>query len=271
MILLDGEKIAREIRVKLKERTSSVKLGLSVVQVGNNPVSTKYIEVKRQIAEDLGVSFFLHHFPASISENDLKEAIQKIAEGSRISGIIVQLPLPSTMNMQSVLDAVPFEKDVDVLSSAAFESFASGNSSILPPTVCAIATLFSEYGIEVSGKNVVVVGAGRLVGVPLVAWFKQKGVNVKVVTSSTQNIKELTKLADIIISGVGKANLITGDMIKEGAVVFDAGTSVEDGETKGDVDFESVSRVAGYIAPVPGGVGPLTAVCLFKNLLKIGQ
>ncbi|MBI2577322.1 MAG: bifunctional 5,10-methylenetetrahydrofolate dehydrogenase/5,10-methenyltetrahydrofolate cyclohydrolase [Candidatus Wildermuthbacteria bacterium] len=269
--ILSGERIAKEILQQLKTEITPNTLGISVVQVGKNAVSDVYIQKKKKEAEGLGIRFFLYHFPETIAQKELQYGLEKILESSRTGGMIIQLPLPSHLPMQEILDLIPPSRDIDVLSSEAFGRFVLGNSSILPPTVAAVQSLLETYSIEVRGKHVVIVGAGRLVGLPLSIWFMQQKATVTIANRSTKNLAEITKQADILISGVGSAGLITGEMVKEGVVIIDAGTSVESGETTGDVDFESVEPKASFITPVPGGVGPLTVAHLFSNLFILPQ
>ena len=269
--LLSGERIAKEILEQLKTEISPNTLGISVVQIGKNAVSETYIQKKKKAAEALGIRFFLYHFPETIGKGELQDGLEKILESSRTGGMIIQLPLPSHLPMQEILDLIPVYKDIDVLSSEAFGKFALGILPILPPTVGAVQSLLETYSIEVRGKHAVIVGSGRLVGLPLSLWFMKQKATVTVANRSTKNLAEITKQADILISGVGSARLITGEMVKEGAVVIDAGTSVESGETMGDVDFESVEPKASYITPVPGGVGPLTVAHLLQNLVILSR
>ena len=264
--ILSGEKIARQILSNLKKKKARRKLSLIVVQVGGNKVSLKYVAEKEKAAKELNVSFRLVNLSLNISQTKLEQEIKKMGKDKKVSGIIVQLPLPRHFNTQRVLDRIPKEKDVDVLSSVSFSDFALGLLPILPPTVGAISLLLKKAKKNLVGAKVVVVGAGRLVGLPTALWLTQQGASVLMVQKGTRNIPQIIAKADIVISGVGKPGLITGKMIKKGAVVIDAGTSVEGGSTKGDIDFKSVSKKAGFLSPVPGGVGPLTVACLFKNL-----
>ncbi|MBI1985047.1 MAG: bifunctional 5,10-methylenetetrahydrofolate dehydrogenase/5,10-methenyltetrahydrofolate cyclohydrolase [Candidatus Wildermuthbacteria bacterium] len=270
MELLSGEPIARRMISDLKPRIG-LNLSLSVVQVGENKVSERYIGEKAKVAKELGISFKVARFPREVSQEELEKSVAELGLNKGVSGIIIQLPLPAHLFAQKVLDLIPLGKDVDVLSSANFELFKQGRSRILPPTIEAISCLLQESGVSIQEKNTVIIGKGRLVGEPLRVWFLQKGITPVVADKSTLNIGELARSADILISAAGKAGLITGDMVKEGAVVIDAGTSVESGEAKGDIDFESVSKKAAYITPVPGGVGPLTVANLFNNLVKLSE
>jgi len=267
--ILSGETIARRILSDLKKKKTKGVLSLVVLQIGENLVSAKYVEEKRKVAKELGVGFRLINLPLNISQANLEQQIQKTGKDKKVSGMIVQLPLPRRLNTQRVLDYIPTEKDVDVLSSASFSDFALGKLPILPPTVAAVGLLLKNAKKNLKGAKVAVVGAGRLVGLPTALWLAQQGATISLVQKGTRNASQLISKADIIISGVGKPGLITGKMLKKGAVVIDAGTSVEGGGTKGDIDFESVSKKASFLSPVPGGVGPLTVACLFQNLFLL--
>ena len=268
-MILSGEKIAKKILENLKKKIRGKKLSLAVIQVGDNIVSKKYIEEKRKIAKKIGIGFHLINLPLSISQVKLEQQIKRTGKDQKVSGMIVQLPLPGRLNVQHVVDLIPKEKDVDVLSSASFSDFALGILPIMPPTVAAIALLLKETKKKLEGSRVAVVGAGRLVGLPIALWLSQQGATISLIQKETRNATQIIAKADIVISGVGKPGLITGKMLKKGAVVIDAGTSVEGGSSKGDVDFESVAKRASFLTPVPGGVGPLTVACLFKNLFLL--
>ena len=275
--ILDGKKIAEEILEDLKKNSPLKKVTLAIVQVGDNRVSETYIKEKQKIGTHVGVMVQVFRFPADITQKKLEQEVVSIGEDQEIAGLLVQLPLPKHMDMQGILDYIPIEKDVDVLSSEAFGRFTLGTSSILPPTVGAVSTLLKSHKIAIKGRNVVIVGAGRLVGLPLAIWFMQERATVSVANEHTKELSRLTRQADILVSGVGKTGLIRGDMVKRGVVVVDAGTSVEQSPStklrvnkiKGDVDFESVSKKASFITPVPGGVGPLTVACLLRNVLTV--
>ncbi|MBI2123951.1 MAG: bifunctional 5,10-methylenetetrahydrofolate dehydrogenase/5,10-methenyltetrahydrofolate cyclohydrolase [Candidatus Wildermuthbacteria bacterium] len=268
--ILSGESLARQVLLNLKKKRRK-NLCLAVVQVGENLVSLKYIAEKEKVAKDLGIRFCLMLYPATVSQAALARDMKKLGKDKKVSGIIVQLPLPKHLDTQSILDAIPQTKDVDVLSSSSFAEFVFGTFPVLPPTVAAISLLLKKTKKKLEGTQVAVVGAGRLVGLPVSLWLTQQGAVVSLIQKGTKNTRQLIKKADIVISGVGKAGLITGAMIKKGAVVIDAGTSVESGKTAGDVDFKSVSKKAGYLSPVPGGVGPLTVVCLLANLIELAN
>jgi len=269
--ILDGKKLSEKILFKLKKETKNLNLKLGVVLVGENPVSQVFINQKREACKIVGIDFELFNFPSKISTSKLKEKIKKIIRKAGISGLIIQLPLPKHFKTQEILNIVPLEKDVDVLSEESLGKFYQGNLPILPPTVAAVELILKAYRIKIKGKNIIVVGGGRLVGKPLVVWLLNKEATFSIVNKFTKNISSFTKKADILISGVGKPRLIKGNMVKKGVVVVDAGTSKIRGKIKGDVDFESCSKKASYITPVPGGVGPMTVAMLLNNLVKMSK
>ncbi len=267
MKIMEGEKIAQKEISLLKEKIEAMSRppSLAVVQVGKNDVSSAYVRKKREVAEIIGARFFFYEFPGDISTEDLEKEILSLKE----DGIIVQLPLPLGIDSSKVLNAVPFKKDVDMLSDLSVGMFVSNSSIITPPVVGSVKRLFDEYGVPLKGMRVVVVGLGKLVGRPLFTYFLREKATVTSVSRSTKDISFFTANADIIVSGTGSPDVITGDMIKEGAVVIDAGSSSEKGKMKGDVHRESVEKKASLFAPVPGGVGPLTVCYLFHNLIKL--
>lgn len=285
MVMLDGKQLAEKIIAGLKADIGEKKLLLAAVIVPRSPQATgipagglgigedavirKFVAQKKKIADELGVSFRTYEYPTDISTNELRKRIATIVHDADPDGIIIQLPLPPHINTQYILNSVPPEKDVDVLSARAVGDFAVGKSKVLPPVVGAIQALFQEYGIEYKVKHVVVVGAGMLVGKPVAAWLANEKVSFTVVDEHTPDIAEFTKKADILVSGVGRPGLITGEIIKEGAVVIDAGTSESAGKVAGDVDFDSVAPKASFITPVPGGIGPLTVAMIYRNLFTL--
>lgn len=271
MILLDGKNLAEKIKKELKAEYSnqSRAITLALVMVDDNKASEKFIEHKRAYGEELGVRTVIRRYADDISGTALRKRIAELVHDSAVNGIVVQLPLPPRIQTQDILNAVPPSKDVDVLSSRAVGDVATGKSRTMPPVVGAIDALFREYGIEYKRKKIAIIGAGRLVGKPVIDWFSREDAGFCVITDQTPDVSAITGSADIIISGVGKPNLIRGDMVKEGVIVIDAGTSESGGKLVGDVDFDSVAPKASYITPVPGGVGPLTVAMIFKNLLTL--
>ncbi|MDP3093175.1 MAG: bifunctional 5,10-methylenetetrahydrofolate dehydrogenase/5,10-methenyltetrahydrofolate cyclohydrolase [bacterium] len=272
--ILDGKKLSERILLAVAQeiKNRKLKLKLAVVFVGEDKVGKTYLRKKREACEKAGIGFQALGFPGNISKAEFKKEIEKIVRDRANSGVVIQLPLPfDRATTQSFLNLIPPAKDPDCLGEKRLEKFSKGSNQVLPPVVAAIAKFFKEYKIRAKGKNAVVVGQGRLVGLPVSIWLKQQGAKVVVCDRKTKNIAGKLKKADIIISGAGSPRLIKGSMVKRGATVVDCGTSVESGRTCGDVDFKSVSKKAGFISPVPGGVGPLAVACLLENLVKISQ
>jgi len=271
MRILDGKKLAEKILGDLKKKIeeNKLKLRLAVIQVGDNPVSQIFINQKKKACEKTGLNFKLFKFPTKIGKLELKREIEKIIRNPENSGIIIQLPLPKKFLPKEFLNLIPKEKDIDVLSEKSFGKFYQETLKILPPTVQGILYLLKNYKISLLGKNVIIVGAGRLVGFPLAIQLLKEKATLSVLNEFTKDTPFFTKKADILVSGVGKPNLIKGNVVKKGVIIIDAGTSMKKGKLVGDVDFKSVSKKASYITPVPGGVGPMTVVCLLENLIKL--
>lgn len=272
-MILDGKKIAERILKELKEEVARVtkKPRLAVVVVGEDPVIANFIAQKKKAAEKIGAEVRVYPFPMDITTNELRRRISEIVHEKKNDGVIIQLPLPAHINKQYMLNAIPPEKDADVLSARAVGNFAVAKSPITPPVALAVKTLFEEYHIDYHTQSIAIVGAGALVGRPVALWLMGEGVGFMLITRDTPHPETALGAADIVISGIGKARFITGDMIKSGAVIIDAGTSESGGEIAGDVDAESVAAKASALAPVPGGVGPLTVAALFKNLLTLAK
>lgn len=270
MILLDGKKTAEKILSNLKKKVKK-ELVLAVVLVGKNPVSEIFIQQKKIACEKVGIHFKLFQFPTRLSLVKLKKGIEKIIKNSSNSGVIIQLPLPRKFHPEDILNLIPEEKDIDVLSEKSLGKFYQGVLSILPPTVSGILHLLRNYGISVKGKNIVILGAGRLVGFPLAVQLLREKATVSVLNEFTKDTYSFTKKADILISAVGKPNLVKDNMVKRGAVVIDAGIYLWKGKMAGDINFKLVSKKASFLSPVPGGVGPMTVAYLLANLLKLNN
>ena len=280
MKILDGKKLSEKILRELKREIEKkqLKLKLAVVLVGKNPASEIFALQKQKACEKAGIGFQLFKFSLKISPAGLKKEIEKIVKNPAVSGVVIQMPLPKGFNCQEFLNLIPPEKDIDVLSEISLGRFYAGAVSILPPTISGISHLLKKYKISVKGKNIALIGAGRLVGSPSALWLLKEKATFSVADEFTKDISFFTKRADIIISGAGKPNLIKGKMVKRGVVVIDAGTLISprktgEGRAKliGDIDFKTVSKKASYISPVPGGVGPMTVACLLKNLVKLNK
>ncbi len=244
---------------------------LAIVSVGANPVIERFVAQKKRAAEEIGIAVRIYTFEKEILEDKLYRSIARIQSDKTNTGVIIQLPLPRHLDTQRILDAVDPAKDIDLLSSRAIGAFASGQSAILPPVVGAIRTILAAYRIKLKGKKIAVLGAGRLVGMPLALWLQTQGATFSVIQKGAGDIARHTKDADILISGVGKPGIVTARLVKKGAILLDAGTSEIRGKIAGDIDTESVRGSAAYLAPVPGGIGPLTVCMVLKNLLMLSE
>jgi len=259
-MLIDGRKIAEESNIETFKLLNKAKLRLAAVLVGDYAESRKFLEYKRIAAGKLGIDFRLYEFLENITTQKLRKEIVSIAKASVNNGVIIELPLPKHINAQYILNAVPIEKDPDVLSEKAQGSFFVGRSPILPPSVETIKQIFSKNIISLLGKNCAVFGYGILVGKPVAHWLASQGATVSIINEFTSNPKQISINADIIISGVGKTNLITADMVKDSTIVIDFAR---------DVDFENVSKKASLITPPTGGVGPIVIATVLKNLITL--
>lgn len=282
MVIIDGKKISEQILTKVKKEIAS--LGFQPVfcdvLVGDDPVSVQYVRIKKKVAESMGIRFYDAFFPPTISTEKLIKEIKILNKMPDMCGIIVQLPLPKSLNRRKILDAVDPTLDVDCLGSTASEKFYSNQADLGFPTALACMALLDSLNLNLNDKKIVVLGQGELMGRPVSALLHFRKLSPIAVTNETENKKELIKQADIIISGIGKGKYITGEMIKKGAIIIDAGTSesIERNSTGelnkgivGDVDLESVKDVASFVSPVPGGVGPVTVAMLFNNVLKVAK
>lgn len=278
MIILDGKKIKEEILENIKKEIDSLsfKPVFCDVLVGDDKASIQYVQIKKQNAELIGINFHNANFSASIKTEDLIKEIKNLNKIPNMCGIIIQLPLPDTLDRRAVLDAIDSNLDVDCLGTIASEKFYKGLTSVCSPAALACLKLLDSLNLDdnpsmLRTKKIVVLGQGDLVGKPVSALLKFRGLTPIILTSESQNKEEVIKQADIIILGIGKNKFITGDMIKEGVILIDAGTSESNGSIVGDVDFESVKEKASFISPVPGGVGPVTVAMLFNNVLKVAK
>lgn len=273
MQIIDGIKIANEIKQQLKSEVEQLKKqtnlvpGLAIVLVGENPVSEIYVEKKIKTAEELGFLATLFSFSETEPESKVIAQIQKLNQDPRYSGIIVQLPLPIHYDKFTLLDSVVKEKDVDGFGLLSQGLLFEGRARFLPATARGILELIESTGTEIKGKNCVVVGRSLIVGQPVAKILQDKNATVTVCHSHTKNLEFFTKNADILVVAVGIPNFIKGSMVKKSSVVIDVGINKVNGKIVGDVDFGSVAKVADHLTPVPGGVGPLTVVSLLKNTL----
>jgi len=271
LTILNGSLVAKEHEQILSDKISklSTKPHLVIIQVGNNPASTKYIQYKKLFADRVGAIVTHAQYEDTITENDLVKNINSFSNDALVHGIIVQLPLPKNIKPWIILDAIDPKKDVDGMTSFNLRHVYENNEIILPATTKGIFTLLSNYNISLDGKNVVVVGRSSLVGKPTALASINRNATVTVCHSHTKDLASITKSADILIVAIGQPNLIKEEYIKENCVIVDVGITVgEDNKVSGDVLLSSISEKADAISPVPGGVGPMTIVSLFENLLQ---
>lgn len=275
--IINGLEIAKRKRGEIAAGVEQLKKngvtpGLAVVLVGNNHASRTYVTNKQKACQEVGMYSLLIEFPEEVSEAELLAKIQTLNEDSSIHGILVQLPLPKHIDEIKVIEAISPAKDVDGFHPINVGRMMTGQDAFLPCTPYGVMVMLEETGIEIPGKNVVVVGRSNIVGKPSGQLFLNKDATVTYCHSKTKNIKEHTSKADILVSAVGKANFIRAEHVKEGAVVIDVGMNRnEEGKLCGDVSFEEVAEKAGFITPVPKGVGPMTITMLLANTLKAAQ
>lgn len=275
--LLRGKEVSDRIKDEMIEETKRLKErginpGLAVILVGEDPASKVYVSNKKKACEYIGINSFEYKLPAETTETELLELIDKLNKDNSVSGILCQLPVPKHINEEAIINAIDPKKDVDAFHPVNVGKIMTGNYDFVPCTPAGVMELIKESGIDVAGKECVVVGRSNIVGKPMSMLLLHKNGTVTVCHSKTQNLREKTKSADILVAAVGIPNFITGDMIKPGAVVIDVGINrIAPKTLVGDVDFESAEPVAGAITPVPGGVGPMTIAMLMKNTLKAAQ
>lgn len=271
-IILDGKKLRDKIFEDLKAKLDKMakKPTLAVILVGENPASQIYVRNKKKTAEKLGINSISIEYPSDITESELLQKIEELNNDENVTAILVQLPLPEHINKNKVIDRILPQKDVDGLTPYNLGKLFSGEEPyVYPCTPKGILLLLDEYNIELEGRHVVVVGRSNLVGKPVAQLFLKRNATVTMCHSHTKNLANITKTADIIVSAVGK-NVIGEKMLKSNCVVVDVGIfRDENGKISGDVDFENVSKVAAYISPVPGGVGPMTIASLMLNTVEL--
>lgn len=275
--ILDGKAVSQRIKDELKVEVAEIKSkgvnpGLAVVIVGDNPASRVYVNSKKKACAEIGIASFEYALEEGTTEEELLALVRKLNDDSTVNGILVQLPLPKHINEETIINAITPEKDVDAFHPVNVGKIMIGNFDFLPCTPAGVMELIKESNIDLEGKKCVVVGRSNIVGKPQSMLLLHKNATVTICHSRTKNLKEECLQADVLVVAVGKANMITGDMVKEGAVVIDVGMNrLPDKKLCGDVDFESVSRVASYITPVPGGVGPMTIATLMKNTVTAAK
>ena len=270
MELLDGKKIKKERIEELKKEIANLdrKPGIAVVQIGNDPASCVYVGNKEKTALNLGCYFKHVKLEENVSEEEVISKINELNCDNEIDGIIVQMPLPKHLNTSKILNSVNKDKDIDGLTDINAGLLFHNKDCFIPCTPKGILSILNYYNIDTKGKHVVIIGRSELVGKPLMALMLNNNATVTICHSYTNNLMNITKDADILIVAVGKKHLINEAFIKEGAVIIDVGINREDGKLYGDVNFDAVKDKCSYITPVPGGVGQMTVLSLYENLLK---
>ena len=274
---IDGNALSRQLRADVAERTAALRArgttpGLAVVLVGDNPASQVYVRNKVKACEDAGLHSVLEKYDAALSEADLLARVDALNRDPAIHGILVQLPLPAHIDAQKVIEAISPAKDVDGFHIASAGALMTGMPGFWPCTPYGCMKMLESIGYDLRGKHAVVIGRSNIVGKPMALMLLAKNATVTVCHSATPDIKAHTLLADVVVTAVGKRNVLTADMVKPGAVVLDVGMNRNDeGKLCGDVDFEGVKEVASHITPVPGGVGPMTITMLLVNTLEAAE
>lgn len=275
--LIDGKIISAAVKNEVATEVAALKEkgvtpGLAVIIVGEEPASKVYVANKEKACEQLGMASFKCALPENTTENELLQLINKLNNDSSVNGILCQLPLPRHLNEELIINSIIPEKDVDAFHPQNVGKIMIGNYDFLPCTPAGIMEMLKYENIEIEGKECVVIGRSNIVGKPMSMLLLHKNGTVTVCHSRTKNLKEVCRRADILVAAVGRANFVTADMVKPGAVVIDVGINrLENGKLCGDVNFAEVEPVASYITPVPGGVGPMTIATLMKNTLTAAK
>ena len=273
-MIIDGKKIAEKFRVELKKKIIEFKAtyksvpGLTVILIGEDPASKIYVKNKQKYAKDIGINSEVIKYPDSIDEKTVLEKISELNKDKKISGILVQLPLPKHINKKKIIDAILPEKDVDGFHPVNVGNLSSGYESKVPCTPLGCILLLREVEKDLKGKHAVIIGRSNLNGKPMAQLLLKENCTVTITHSKTKDLKNECKRADIIVAAVGQPKLVKGDWVKKGAIVIDVGINKTANGLEGDVDFGEVSKVVKAITPVPGGVGPMTIACLLSNTIE---
>lgn len=277
MTIIDGKQTAAEVRAQLRVRAAAFeekygrKVGLAVVLIGEDPASQVYVRNKIKGCEDAGIRSFAHYLPADVTQAQAEELVRALASDEAVHGILVQLPLPKHLDAERILACIPAAKDVDGFSAENIGRLALNEEGTVACTPLGVMELLRRYHVETRGKRAVIIGRSNIVGRPMALLLLNADATVTVCHSRTVNLAEECARADILVAAIGKPNLITADMVKEGAVVIDVGINRVDGKLIGDVDFAAVSQKASLITPVPGGVGPMTIAMLLQNAISCAE
>lgn len=275
--IIDGKAVSARVKEQVRKeaetlREKGIEIGLAVVIVGDNPASRVYVNNKKKACAEVGFNSYEYALPEETTEAELLELVEKLNNDDKVNGILVQLPLPKQINENAIINAIRPEKDVDAFHPENVGHIMIGDFSFLPCTPAGVMELIAETGVDVCGKNCVVIGRSNIVGKPMAMLLLHKNGTVTICHSRTKNLEEICSNADILVAAVGKAGFVTPDMVKAGAVVIDVGMNRNaEGKLCGDVDYTACFDKAGYITPVPGGVGPMTIAMLMRNTLTAAK
>ncbi len=275
--LIDGKQISEQVKDRVSGQVTALKekgvaVGLAVVIVGQDPASRVYVNNKKKACARCGIESFEYALPEETTEEELLALVDELNRNPKVNGILVQLPVPKQIDDHKVIAAIAPEKDVDAFHAVNVGKIMIGDFDFLPCTPSGCMELIDSTGVDIAGKNCVVIGRSNIVGKPMAMLLLHRNGTVTICHSKTKNLKEICKNADILVAAVGRAKFVTADMVKEGAVVIDVGMNRdENGKLCGDVDFEAVKDIAGYITPVPGGVGPMTIATLMQNTVTAAK
>lgn len=276
-VVIDGKAVSASVKDSVKSETEmlaskGLEIGLAVVIVGNNPASRVYVNNKKKACEYVGFKSYEFALPEETTQKELLDLVEKLNNDKTVNGILVQLPLPDQIDEKAIINSISPEKDVDAFHPVNVGRIMIGDFNFLPCTPAGVMELIASTGVDVCGKNCVVIGRSNIVGKPMAMLLLHKNGTVTVCHSKTKNLAEICRNADILVAAVGKADFVTSDMVKDGAVVIDVGMNrLENGKLCGDVSYQECFEKAGYITPVPGGVGPMTIAMLMKNTLTAAK
>lgn len=274
---MDGKFVSQELRTRMKDRVQSLKLkgikpGLAVILVGDNPASQVYVRNKALACDSVGVHSTVKRMGEDSSEQLVLDELSRLNNDASINGILVQLPLPDHIDENKILETIRPEKDVDGFHKINVGAMVTGNANFYPCTPYGVMTLLDFYNIRIEGQHAVVIGRSNIVGKPMALMLLERGATVSICSSKTPDLSIFTRQADIVVAAVGRINVLDGGMIKQGAAVIDVGINrLQDGSLAGDVDYDSVRSVAGFVTPVPGGVGPMTITMLLENTIRAAE
>ena len=272
--IISGKALASKIKQEVKQEVEQlgIKPSFAIVQIGDNPASNTYVRNKIKDCQECGIESRLYRYNSSITQDFLEDFFERMSADKSINALMLQLPIPKHLNAQKIIDKIAPEKDVDGLTTLNNGLLVTGQNGFIPCTAAGCMEMIHSTGIDITGKNAVVIGRSNIVGKPVAMQLLKENATVTICHSHTIGLKEICRNADILIAAVGKKNFVTSDMVKPGAIVIDVGINVqENGKLCGDVNFNEVKEVAGYITPVPGGVGLMTRAMLMKNILEAAK